>query len=118
VLDDRNSNQKYFIIEEVIHWVSKTNHFNALIAELPLLSPHRNKSSFHPKASRMSQSVANPADNLERHREILVVGQEKCIQQFVPSVQKKLKFHLSHAKADLFIVATASIKTGKQNKFA
>jgi hypothetical protein len=107
---------KNIFYEEVIHWVSKTNLSNALIAELPSPSPLRNKNSFHPRALLMSPSVASRAGNQGSHNEILAEGRGKCIRQPVPSVAKKRKCHLSHAKADRFIVVTVSVKSENQSK--
>lgn len=102
-LTDRNKQQ------EVIHWVSKTNHSNVPIAAPASPSLHGSRNSMRPRVSPTSQSAASPVDKHANARETMVAN-GKCLLLPAHNAARKLKSPSSHVKADRFIATNASIK--------
>jgi len=73
------------------------------------LSLLESRNSTQSKVSPTSQNVASLVANHENGREITAVN-GKCLLLPARSVARKLKYLLSHVKADLFIAAIASIR--------
>ncbi len=80
------------------------------------LSRLLSKNSSNPKAIPMSLSAVPSAVKQERRRVMGIVAPDisldaRCIQRYVLSVGKKLKYHSSLAKVDQYIAANATIRS-------
>ena len=93
----------------------KTSQSSAPIAELPSLSALRNKSISQLKAIPTIPSAAPHAakPGSQNATEVVAITQgldAKCSPQYVPSVAKTRKYHLSLVKADQCIVEIATVQ--------
>ena len=86
------------------------------IVGLPSLSALKSKSFLHPKAIPMTPSaVPHAAKPGSQHATAIVAIAQgldaKCSPQYVPSVAKTRKYHLSLAKVDQCTVEIATVRS-------